>query len=432
MYVVNRGASHLQAGARCSFALLCMALVFGCSAKPDDVSDAVRPVKTMVVVAGDDLRIRSFPGKVEASKRVEMAFQVSGLLVQLPVKEGQKIAQGELIASLRQDEFQARLQTLQAQLDQARTALTALRMGERAEERARREAQVRAAEARLVNARSTLARSTQLIQTRAISREALEADETNYRIAQEDFKSAVQLEEKGRIGRQEDIESQEASVRGLEARVVEAQLQLSDSTLRAPFDGVIARRFVELNQNIRAQDPIVQFQDVDEIDISVDVPETVMAADIRLSEIANLYAEFSGAPGLQFPVRIREIAQVADPTTQTFQVRVAMKASPDVRILPGMTSTVTLEYRRASVLGNRLLVPVSAVAKTPAGSQVAWVLGADGAIVSRPVKIGEASGGRIEVLSGLNPGDRIAVAGVPFLRDGMKVRDLGDALGGSR
>jgi RND family efflux transporter MFP subunit len=305
-------------------------------------------------------------------------------------------------------------------------------MGERAEERERREAQVRAAEARLVNARSTLARSAQLIQTRAISREAYEAHETAYRVAQEDFKSAVQLVEKGRIGRQEDIESQEASVRGLESRVVEAQLQLSDSTLRAPFDGVIARRFVEVNQNIRAKEPIVQFQDVDEIDIAVDVPETVMAADIRLSEIVNLYAEFSGAPGLRFPVRIREIAQVADPTTQTFQIRVAMKAPPDIRILPGMTSTVTLEYRRASVLGNRIFVPVTAVAKTPAGKQVAWVLGADGGIASRPVQIGEASGGRIEVLSGLNPGDRIAVAGVPFLRDGMKVRDLGDALGGSR
>ena len=74
------------------------------------------------------------------------------------------------------------------------------------------------------------------------------------------------------IARQEDIEAQEAEVRGLEGRVVEANVQLKDSTLRAPYDGVIAQRFVEQGQNVRAKEPVVQFQDVDEIDIVVDVP----------------------------------------------------------------------------------------------------------------------------------------------------------------
>ena len=58
---------------------------------------------------------------------------------------------------------------------------------------------------------------------------------------------------------------------------------------------------------------MVKFQDVDEIDIAVDVPESVMAADIRSADIVQMVAEFSGAPGLQFPVRIKEIAQRADP-----------------------------------------------------------------------------------------------------------------------
>jgi membrane fusion protein, multidrug efflux system len=58
---------------------------------------------------------------------------------------------------------------------------------------------------------------------------------------------------------------------------------------------------------------------------------------------------------------VREIAQVADPTTQTFNVRVAMQAIPGVTALPGMTATVTVTYRRAGILGNRMLVPISAV-----------------------------------------------------------------------
>ena len=116
----------------------------------------------MVVAEGEEPHVRSFPGKVEASKKVELAFLVPGLLVKFPVKEGQKVAKGELIAQLRQDEFQARLKALQGQLDQARAALRALRSGERLEERLRREMQVRAAEATLANARTELDRYTRL------------------------------------------------------------------------------------------------------------------------------------------------------------------------------------------------------------------------------------------------------------------------------
>jgi multidrug efflux pump subunit AcrA (membrane-fusion protein) len=95
-----------------------------------------------------------------------------------------------------------------------------------------------------------------------------------------------------------------------------------------------------------------------------------------------------------------------------------------------MTATVTASYRRANVLGDRILVPISAVLRESDGKSVAWVIGPDQTVSRRTVKIGEATGGQIEVVDGLQPGDRIAVAGVTFLRDGMKVRDLGEMLGG--
>jgi RND family efflux transporter MFP subunit len=212
--------------------------------------------------------------------------------------------------------------------------------------------------------------------------------------------------------------------------VVEANIQLQDSTLRAPYDGVIAQRFVEERQNVQAKAPVVKFQNVDEIDVAVDVPETVMVADLRSADIVEMLAEFSGAPGLEFPVQIREVAQRADPVTQTFRIRAAMKAPPNVNLLPGMTARVTVRYRRASILGDRILVPISAVFKDATGEQVAWVIGPDQTVTRRPVKLGEATGGQIEIVEGLQPGDRIAVAGVTLLREGMKVRNLGDALGG--
>jgi multidrug efflux system membrane fusion protein len=407
-------------------------LAAGCSPPAATRSDVIRPVKTMVVTAGSESHVRTFPGKAEASKKVELAFQVPGLLVNLPVKEGQRVAKGELIAQLRQDEFQARLKTLQGQLDQGRASLRALRSGDRPEQRLRLEAQVRAAEAKLANARAELERSARLLPSRAISRTDYDLAETAFRVAQEDEKAARQLLEKGTIAREEDIEAQKGAVRGLEGRVVEANLQLQDSTLHAPYDGVIAQRFVEQNQNIRAAEAIVKFQDVDEIDVAVDVPEGIMAADIRSADIVEMLAEFSGAPGQQFPVHIKEIAQRADPVTQTFRVRAAMKAPPEANVLPGMTATVTLTYRRASILDNRILVPISAVSKNAVGEQVVYVIGSDQTVSGRKVKIGEATGSQIEIVDGLQPGDRIAVAGVTQLRDGVKVRDLGDALGGSQ
>jgi RND family efflux transporter MFP subunit len=412
------------------FTLSLMLLAMGCSQERSTPGDVARPVKTMVVTAGGDTRVRTFPGKVEASKRVELAFQVSGLLIELPVKEGQRVSKGEMIARLRQDEFQARLKALKGQLEQSRAGLRALQSGERPEQRLRLEAQVRAAEAKLANARAEFDRSARLVRSGAVSRSDFELAETAYRVAREEHQAALQLLEKGTIAREEDIEAKEAEIRGLEGRVVEASIQLADSTLYAPYDGVIAKRFVELNQNVRATQPVVKFQDVDEIDVAVDVPETVMAADIRLADIVQLLAEFSGAPGLRFPVHIKEVAQKADPATQTFRVRVAMKAPPEVNLLPGMTATVTITYRRARVLDNPILVPISAVFKDGTGEQAAWILDSDASVRRRPVKVGSAAGGQIEVVDGLQPVDRIVVAGVSHLRDGMKVRDLGDALGG--
>lgn len=414
-----------------AMSLSLLALQPGCSPPAAKSEPPVRPVKTMVVAAGGDSRVRVFPGKVEASKQVELTFQVPGLLVSLPVREGQSVAQNDVVAQLRQEDFQARLAALQGQLDRARADLQASLAGVRPEERQRLEAQVRSAEASLVNARAEFGRATQLLRSRTISRLEFDRAETTYRVAQENFEAARQTLEQSAVGREEDVQAREAEVRGLEGRVVEANLQLSDSTLRAPYDGVIAQRFVEQGQNVRAKQPVVKFQDIAEIDIAVDIPESVMA-DIRLADIVQLVAEFSAAPGLRFPVHIKEVAQRADPVTQTFSVRVAMKVPEGVNLLPGMTATVAMTYRRAEILGGRILVPVSALLKESSGEQVAWVVGPDQTVTRRPVKAGEASGGRIEIVDGLQPGDRIAVAGATFLREGMKVRDLGDALGGGQ
>ena len=426
-----------DAGSRESFPLnlpvvICLILaVAGCSRQEPKTVNVIRPVKSILVLAGGETGSRAFPGIIEASKQVELAFQVTGLLVSLPVREGQKVVKDQVIAQLRPDEFRARLDSLNGQLDRARANLQASRAGVRPEEM-RLEAKVRSVGAQLANAQAEFNRSAQLLRSRTISHLEHDRTETALRVAQENYNAALQTLEQGTVGREEEVQANEAEVRSLEGRVVEAAIQLDDTTLRAPYDGVIAQRFVEQGQNVSARQPVIKFQDVQEISIALDIPEAVMSADLRSADIVKLDANFSAAPGLQFPVHITEIAQRADPVTQTFRVRAAMQSPKDFNLLPGMTATVSITYRRALVLGQQIVVPITALFQESPLSQVVWVIGADGSVSRHPVKTGAVTGGGIEILEGIAPGDRIAVAGVSFLRDGMKVRDLGNGLSTGR
>jgi RND family efflux transporter MFP subunit len=412
---------------------LCGAAAFlltACSRSPEASTEPVRPVRTLVVAGGEDAGSRTFPGRVDASKQVELTFQVPGLLVDLPVREGQRVAQGDLVARLRPDEFQARLDALQGQLARARADLQALQAGARPEEQQRLEAQLRSADATLANARVDLDRATQLLRSQTISRLEFDRTDTAFRVALENRQAARATLDQSLTGREEDILAKQSEIAGLEARVVEAGIQLADTTLTAPYAGVIARRFVEQGQSIRTKQPIVKFQDVEEIEIAADVPESVMASALRTADITGLTAEFSAAPGRSFPVQVREIAQRADPVTQTFNVRATMQAPSDLNLLPGMTATVTMNYRRAAVLGPNIAVPLASLAQDSKGESTVWIIGPGGNVSARAVRTGAISGGLIEITEGLQPGDRIAAAGASHLREGMKVSDLGDALGG--
>jgi len=325
----------------------------------------------------------------------DLGFQVPGVLVSLPFREGDRVSKGKVVAQLRKDEFQARVQTMQASLDQAR-------------------ARLRAAESRLTNSKTESERFGRLVESTAVSRSDYDLAQAAYRAAQEDYTA------------------QEAAIRGIEGQLAEAKLQLGDSSLRAPYDGVVAQRLAEVGQNIFPNNPVIRFQNVNNIDIVVDVPEGFVGSDLRTPAIQSSVAEISTVPGRQFPVRIKEIAQIADPRTQVFQARFSMHAPARATALPGMTANVTITTRGNRGLGNLPVVSISAVTKQSTGEQVVWILAADQTVHPRIVTLGAPTGDQIEILSGLQAGDRIVVAGTNFLHEGMKVRDLGDALGGGQ
>src|SRR5215471_14578849 len=169
-----------KAQLRMALVLSTLCLAAACSHQKE--TELVRPVKTMVIATGNTPQVRSFPGKVEAAKSVDLAFQVPGLLTKEPGKEGLRVAKDQTIAQLRQEEFQARLTAAQSQLEQARATLSALKAGERSEEQLRRESQLRAAEAKAENAKSDAARYARLLQSSAVSRSDYEIAQTTYRV----------------------------------------------------------------------------------------------------------------------------------------------------------------------------------------------------------------------------------------------------------
>ena len=127
---------------------------------------------------------------------------------------------------------------------------------------------------RLANAKTEFDRYARLVKSSAVSRAEYELAETAYRVAQEDRNGSPPTWSRRDPAPARKISTpRQAEVRALEARLAEANLQLADSTLRAPYDGVVAQRFVDEKQTIVANKPVVTFQNVDEIDVVADVPE---------------------------------------------------------------------------------------------------------------------------------------------------------------
>lgn len=116
--------------------------------------------------------------------------------------------------------------------------------------------------------------------------------------------------------------------------------------------------------------------------------------------------------------------------TRTYLVTLSFENTKEATILPGMTAKVVMRSPKDDVSEAELagfMVPVSAVAENEKGAVYAWRVDTDTMQVSQVmVELGQLSGTEIRVLNGLQEGDRIAVSGVHHLREGMKVRLLGE------
>lgn len=417
---------------RCSNLLLVVTVpllglsLAGCSEPDDGSTDAtqvVRPVLTRVVEPSETANRRSYPAIVLPAQQAELSFRVSGRIIELPIRAAAQVKKGDVIAQLDKRDFNAEVARLENQLAQANAQLSAMTTGARSEDIASLEASVTAAEAQVKAAKDQVERTRSLFDQGIVTKSKLDGDLTNLEVTEAQLEAQKQELIKGQSGsRSEEVEAQQAAIKGLQVQLNTAKDNLSDTTLRAPFDGMVAKRSTDNFRNIQAKETVAVLQQLDTLDLTFDVPgPDIVKLAGRETPVPT--ARLDGIEDRVFEAQFVELTAQADPTTQTFRGRVSIKPPEGILILPGMSGTVTVTDSRENV--STILVPASAVASKADGSAIVWVLNdADSTVTTRAVNTGDASGSNISILEGLASGDVIVTKGISQLQPGMAVRPI--------
>jgi multidrug efflux system membrane fusion protein len=207
------------------------------------------------------------------------------------------------------------------------------------------------------------------------------------------------------------------------AQKEDAANTLDDTTLRAPFDGVIAKRYVENFEKVQAKQPIAFLQLIDQLEILVNVPELTMARYRNLGT-GKLVVEFDSVAGKQYPLVVKEFSTEADAATQTYQIVMLMDQPEEANILPGMTAKVTASAGEETTGDTSIIIPALAVLNDAENKSYVWILDLESTTVRKTlVEVDRLEGSEnIVIRDGLQGGETIIIAGVTKLQEGMKVR----------
>jgi RND family efflux transporter MFP subunit len=331
-------------------------------------------------------------GYVTARRRATVSSKVTGKVLEVYVEEGQAVRRGQVLARL--DDAQVR-----AQLNVAEAQLAAAERGAAEDE------------ARLREARLTLDRRRQLVEDQVISRAELDAAE-----AQVDSLQAR-------------IALAEQQVRVARTQVEARRTDLDDMIVRAPFDGVAISKDAQPGEMISpvsagggfTRTGIGTIVDMSSLEIEVDVSESYIN---RVRPKQPVEAVLDAYPDWRIPAHVITTVPTADRQRATVRVRIGFEEL-DPRILPDMGVKVTFLAERPAERGDearaRLVVPKAAV-RSPEGVPVVFLV-RDGQVERRAVRVGGDEGDQMEIVAGLDAGDRVVVDGPATLTDGARVKE---------
>lgn len=209
----------------------------------------------------------------------------------------------------------------------------------------------------------------------------------------------------------EDIQIAAAQVEQAAASLEAARVNQAESTIRAPFNGVVSQRLVSAGATVGTNSPIVTL-------VSKETEIILQVEEARIGQVErNQPAQVSVAayPGEVFPGTVASISPTADARSRTFAVRVYPN-DPQGRLRDGMFAQVGLQTPARQAL----LVPVQAIVNR-SGRNIVFVVGQDSRVQAREVTVGINDGRQVEVLTGLQVGEEVAISALDVLSDGTPV-----------
>ena len=348
-------------------ALLPLALVMAaCSPAEPESDTSPRPALVVQPGTGDALR-DIYPGEVRARYEPELAFRIGGKISRRMVTVGDRVEAGQPLAELNAED-------VRLELDAARARLASARSDQRL-------------------ARSELERYRTLLERQVISQSQFDSVESR-------------------------AEASDAQLEQARAQLKVAGNQADYAVLEAPETGVIAQRLAEAGQVVAAGQAVFVLAVDGDREVVIDLPEQ----DVKRFQVGDEVAiELWSRPGEPFPGRIRELAPAADPSSRTFEARVAFdNDTADANL--GQSARVLVDHANGGA--DVLTVPLAAVTADQ-GESFVWVVNPDDAkLVKTPVRTGAYREDRVPVLEGLSADDWVVAAGTQVLRKGQKVRPV--------
>jgi RND family efflux transporter MFP subunit len=353
------------------FAGLLFALLLSACGKPEPaVEERLRPVRYITVNDDRAFRDRSFSGTSKSSLESRLSFKVAGTIMNLPVQIGQRLKAGDLIAELDPASYVLQMQQAQASLVEA-------------------QANNRRASANYERTKGLYANSNASLN---------------------DLESA-----------RAQAESAQATVAAMSKALEIARLNVSYTKLTADVNCSIASLNVEVNENVSAGQQVAAVSCGDVFEVTLDLPESLIG---NVDENTPVSVRFGAIPGQEFTGVISEVAVASSSGSAAFPVVIRINEThPALR--SGLAADVTFKFDASSAEGDAYVLPVTAVIHDPQGTFV-FVAEADGdnseAIVRRrAVTLGELSQSGIEIVDGLQLGDRVITAGISVIREGQRV-----------
>lgn len=377
--------------------------------------------------AGVPQPLLSAGGYVIARNQVEVGSKITGRVVSIEVREGDRVQRGQVVARLDEAELRATVSQAQAKVASAQAAVADLEAGSRPQQIGRANAEVERLAVDVKNAEIKMRRSEQLVRDGIVPRQEYEDDRARYEMARAAQRAAQEELSLTRAGaRHEEVERARADVRQVRAEVAVAEAQLENTVIRAPMTGIVLERYVDVGEMVTtgftsdrgAKQSLFTIADMTDLQLELDISE----ADIAKVAIGQPVSMTPDAyPNQHYDGAVEYIASTADRQKATIKVKVRV-ANPDEYLRPGMGAKATVYPQNAGAPQQppAVLVPREAVADE-GGRKIVYLV-KDSKAVMQSIRTGGEQGGYVEVLSGLQGGEQVVLGGQVKEGDALSVQ----------